>query len=59
MFAKKCTSPGCDRTFTMTGKPHKDATAICPGCSQEVKIGDAREIPEQPAAKPTTTEEGK
>lgn len=54
MFAKKCTTQGCDRAFTLSGKPHKELTGICPGCGQEVKLADAKEQPEPADVKEAT-----
>lgn len=54
MFGKTC--PSCGFQFTMIDKPRKETTAICPTCLQEVKLGDAKELPESPA---TTAKEEK
>jgi rRNA maturation endonuclease Nob1 len=57
MYGKKCT--GCDFVFTLVSKPHKELTGKCPQCGAEVNLAEAKALPEQPAAKQTTTEEGK
>lgn len=49
MYSKNCT--GCEFTFTFASKPHKELTAICPTCSTEVSLADAKPLTQTTEAK--------
>lgn len=57
MYSKLCPTKGCGFVFTAIAKPHKDMAVVCPGCQQETKLADAKELPEQSVAE--TTKEAK
>lgn len=50
LYGKRCSTTGCDFPFTMTSKPHKEQTAICPQCGAENSLADAKAIPNTEAA---------
>jgi DNA-directed RNA polymerase subunit RPC12/RpoP len=44
LYGKKCSN--CSRDFVLSSKPHKEQTAICPGCGTEVSLADAKALPD-------------